>query len=224
MEKHRIVLGDCAGVLASLKLPDSAVFVSDPPFNVGYHYDTYRDRKPEKEYYSWLKDIFGKRPHVIVHYPESLHRYSIELGKAPDKVVSWVYNANTPRQHRDIAFYGVMPNFSRVGQPYKNPKDKRIAERIKAGKRARLYDWWEVQQIKNVSSVKTEHPAQMPVEVMKNIIGCLPEGCLVVDPFCGSGTTGEAAMILGHQFIGIEMDPKYAEISADRLFLEVETL
>ena len=43
--------------------------------------------------------------------------------------MSWVYNSNTGKQHRDIAFFGVKPDFRKVGQDYKNPTDKRIAKR-----------------------------------------------------------------------------------------------
>lgn len=58
---------------------DDAIVVTDPPFNVGYHYDTYMDRKPEGEYYGWLASIFGKRRLVMAHYPEAVCRMSIEL-------------------------------------------------------------------------------------------------------------------------------------------------
>ena len=44
---------------------------------------------------------------------------------------------------------------------YKNLNDKRIKARIAAGKTgAKLYDWWEINQVKNVSKEKTEHPCQ----------------------------------------------------------------
>lgn len=44
----------------------------------------------------------------MIHYPEFLHKFSIALEKAPDRVVSWVYNSNTPRQHRNIAYWGIL--------------------------------------------------------------------------------------------------------------------
>lgn len=40
---------------------------------------------------------------------------------------------------------------------------------------------------------------------------------LVLDPFAGSGTTGAAALNEGLEFVGIERDPKYAEIARGRL-------
>lgn len=194
-----------------------SIIVTDPPFNIGYHYKGYRDRMKESEYFGMLKKVMGGGiMKVVVLYPEALHRLSIELNEAPEKVVSWVYNSNTGKQHRDIAFYGVKPDFTKVKQPYKNPTDKRIAKRIAEGKGARLYDWWNVNQIKNVSREKTAHRCQMPQEVMENVIGILPEGYTIIDPFCGSGTTGAACKKLNRDFIGIELVPEYYEIAKER--------
>jgi DNA modification methylase len=212
-----LVLGDCREMLSKLDIDyEKTIFVSDPPFNIGYHYDTYEDDMTEDDYYTFLLEVFGTNKQVIVHYPEALYRHSYNIGIFPDRVVSWVYNSNTAKQHRDIGFFGVRPDFRKVGQDYKNPSDKRIAKRI-AGKTARLYDWWEINQVKNVSSEKTEHPCQMPYEVMRRIVGILPEGYTIIDPFMGSGTTGLACKELGRNFIGIELDEKYFEISKRRL-------
>jgi DNA modification methylase len=43
---------------------------------------------------------------------------------------------------------------------------------------------------------------------------------VVLDPFTGSGTTGVAAVSLGRQFIGIEMDPEYCRIAEERMKAE----
>ena len=200
-----------------IKKIDFDILVTDPPFNIGYKYNSYKDRMAKDEYYGMLKELIADKPCVIIHYAESLHELSIALGKAPTKVVSWVYNSNTGKQHRQIAFYDVKPDFKKVGQAYKNPTDKRIAKRIADGKMAKLYDWWNINQVKNVSKEKLEHPCQMPLEVMKNIIGILPDGVTVCDPFLGTGTTGEACKHYGVDFIGIEMDEQYYNISKKRL-------
>ena len=169
-------------------------------------------------YYEMLSDLLDIAPCVFIHYPESLYELTARSGKVPKKVVSWVYNSNTARQHRDIAFYGVSPDFNQVRQPYKNPNDKRIKQRIVNGKTgAKLYDWWNINQVKNVSKDKTAHPCQMPLEVMKNIIGILPIDATIIDPFMGSGTTGLACKELGRNFIGIEIDEKYFKIAKERL-------
>lgn len=211
-----VITGDATGLIATLRGSES-IIVTDPPFNVGYNYRSYHDRMPEADYLAWLAGILGDGPCVVVHYPEMLHKLSIQLGRAPERVVSWVYNSNTAKQHRDIAFYGVAPDFRKVKQPYKNPNDKRVRKLMEQGKGARLYDWWEVNQVKNVSREKTGHPCQMPVEVMERVIGVLPDDAIIVDPFCGSGTTGVACARLGRNFVGIEVDEVYASIARERI-------
>jgi len=221
----RLFNEDCLDVFRSQTFFDlirgrEAIIVSDPPFNIGYHYGTYKDNKDEDEYYSWLDEIISGFPAVIIHYPEALYKLSFQIGRFPDKVVSWIYNSNTAKQHRDVAFFGVKPDFAQVRQPYKNPTDKRIKERIARGCRGgRLYDWWNINQIKNVNRDKTAHPCQMPLEVMNNIIGILPksENTVIIDPFMGSGTTGMACKKYGVDFIGIEIDESYFEIAKERI-------
>lgn len=99
----------------------SYVIVTDPPFNIGYHYKTYHDRMKEDDYYRMLKEVFTTLdcPFVVIHYPENIVRLSIELGITPTRIVSWVYNSNTKRQHRVIAYFNIWPDFSLVKQPYK---------------------------------------------------------------------------------------------------------
>jgi site-specific DNA-methyltransferase (adenine-specific) len=57
----------------------------------------------------------------------------------------------------------------------------------------------------------------MPLEVMKNIIGILPEDYIIFDPFMGSGTTGLACKELNRDFIGSEIDEEYFDISNKRI-------
>lgn len=72
-----------------------------------------------------------------------------------------------------------------------------------------------------VSSKKSDHglhPAQKPVEVLKALIGLTTiEGQLVLDPFCGSGSTLVAAKQLNRAFIGIEENQKFVDIAQKRL-------
>ena len=62
------------------------------------------------------------------------------------------------------------------------------------------------------------HPTCKPVKLMAYLIelGCPPKG-IVVDPFVGSGTTCIAAKRLRRRWIGIEINPEYAEIARARI-------
>jgi DNA modification methylase len=61
------------------------------------------------------------------------------------------------------------------------------------------------------------HPTQKPVPLME---WCIEQaGCpaVILDPFMGSGSTGVAAINLGLQFIGIELDPEYFKAACKRI-------
>ncbi len=62
------------------------------------------------------------------------------------------------------------------------------------------------------------HFAAFPPEIPSRCIkaGCKPGG-MVLDPFCGTGTTGLAALALGRRFTGIDLNPAFAELAAGRL-------
>lgn len=83
-----------------------------------------------------------------------------------------------------------------------NPTDKR-------NKR----DVWSV----TTKSVKEAHFATFPEDLIKPCIlaGCRAGG-VVLDPFFGSGTTGRVSMGLNRHYIGIELNPNYAEIANRR--------
>lgn len=62
------------------------------------------------------------------------------------------------------------------------------------------------------------HPTVKPVDLMKYLCRLItPPGGLILDPFCGSGSTGVAAMREGFNFIGIELNNDYAEIARRRI-------
>jgi DNA modification methylase len=65
---------------------------------------------------------------------------------------------------------------------------------------------------------RSDHPAPFPVGLARDhILSWSNPGNLVLDPFCGSGTTGVAAIQEGRRFIGMEREPSYAAIAESRI-------
>jgi site-specific DNA-methyltransferase (adenine-specific) len=63
-----------------------------------------------------------------------------------------------------------------------------------------------------------KHPTQKPIALLERIVlAACPMGGVVLDPFNGSGTTGLAAIRLGHRYVGIDLDPGYLELTRKRL-------
>ena len=62
------------------------------------------------------------------------------------------------------------------------------------------------------------HPTQKPLKLMKFLVELVvPAKGVVLDPFCGSGTTCLAAKLLERKYIGIEIDREMASIAQKRL-------
>lgn len=63
-----------------------------------------------------------------------------------------------------------------------------------------------------------KHPTEKPVELIKILIeNSSEEGDIVMDCFCGSGSTGVACLETGRKFYGIEIDKKYYDIAVERI-------
>lgn len=196
----------------------SGLVITDPPYNQNYKYGKYKDNLKIDEYIQLLSKI--PKPCVIIHYPEeTINLLPKAFNTHCEQVVTWVYNSNTGKQSRLISWWGCKPDFRKVLQPYKNLNDKRIQKRISEGKTgAKLYDWWEINQVKNVSKEKTEHPCQIPEELIKRIIlTTAKEGELIIDTFGGSGTTAKVANDLGFDSLIYEIDETYCEIIKNRI-------
>lgn len=72
--------------------------------------------------------------------------------------------------------------------------------------------------VESVERNNIDHPTVKPQYVMcKAVRSASVRGDVVLDPYCGSGSTGVAAVSLGRKFIGIEIEPKYFDISCRRI-------
>jgi DNA modification methylase len=62
------------------------------------------------------------------------------------------------------------------------------------------------------------HPTVKPTALMRYLCRLVTQpGGIVLDPFCGSGSTGKAALLEGFRFIGIERESDYAAIARARI-------
>jgi hypothetical protein len=74
---------------------------------------------------------------------------------------------------------------------------------------------WDVLDDMTEGNQWWNHPATKPVSLLRKF--CQAWGNTIFDPFMGSGTTGVAAVQLGRNFIGCEIDPGYFAIAERRI-------
>ncbi|HWB19869.1 MAG TPA: site-specific DNA-methyltransferase, partial [Phycisphaerales bacterium] len=132
----------------------------------------------------------------------------------------WVYGlgGSSPRRfarkHDDVLFYAKGPKYF-----FKAPMVRATSQRMK-GMMKKAIDVIEVASINNMARERTGYPTQKPVELMEVLVrACCPEGGMVMDPFCGSGSTLEAAVRNGRMCIGIDRNTSAVRITKRRLGL-----
>lgn len=76
---------------------------------------------------------------------------------------------------------------------------------------------WDGMMKASERGVERVHPTQKPVELMKWCLEQIPDCLSICDPYCGSASTGVAAVKLGRKFTGIEIDPGYFDIACRRI-------
>lgn len=77
---------------------------------------------------------------------------------------------------------------------------------------------WSIRPPLKAEKRHGKHPTQKPLALLERIVRAASgENDLVLDPFCGSGTTGVACARLGRRYIGIDLERDYLAIAAARL-------
>ena len=81
-----------------------------------------------------------------------------------------------------------------------------------------MKDVWKILPPTKKEKIFGKHPTQKPVELIKRILlASTKEGDIVLDPFCGSSSTGVACEELKRKYIGIDINREYLELSLKRL-------
>ena len=209
MSNWKVIQGDCLDVLRSM--PDASVdaVVTDPPYGINvapdgriggsnvaestqYRAATWDEKGLSTEQWSELKRV--SKTQVVFGF----NHLTDVLGPCSGVIV-W------DKKCKNNWF----DNFS----------DCELAWTSKRGP-ARVYRhmWMGALRASEKEAGARVHPTQKPVELMRWVVeNWVGEGATVLDPFCGSGTTGVACVQTGRNFIGIELDPGYCDIARRRI-------
>ena len=143
--------------------------------------------------------------------------------------IACVSKKHFAKNNDTILWYSKQPgkhafNIDEVRIPYsknsnwiKNPKSyKGNYSPNKKGKKMSAV--WNMPTINNMSKERTGYPTQKPLALLERIIkASCPEGGLILDPFCGAGTSCIAAKQLGRKWIGIDISKEAVKIAEKRL-------
>ncbi len=231
-------------VLSLLKdIPDNSIdmIYGDPDYNVGIQYSGKSYKRKWAEYIDWyiqlsqqsLRALKKDGNLFLLNYPKQNAYLRVKyLDENAYDVFDyvWVYNSNIGHSKRKLTnahrsiLHVTKSKHNRfyknnIAQPYKNPEDKRIIERIKKGEKGRMpYSWLYFDLVKNVSKDKTFHSCQIPLKLVELLIkSSTLEGDDVFILFGGSGSEIILTKNLKRNFLSCEIHHKYYQMILDRL-------
>ena len=187
-----IVCGDCLEIMADM--PDGCVdaVVTDPPYGI----------KHLMQGGGWAHNMeYIKDGAEWDAHPIDAERLSAAISKGTNSVV-WGGNYFTLPPQRGWLVW------RKRGDGFSMAQAELAWTNIAMPVRAK--DYFNIDQ-------KPCHPTQKPVEIMMWALSFLPNADIILDPFCGSGTTCVAAKKLGRKYVGIDISEKYCRIARNRV-------
>ena len=179
----------------------------------------------------WLRsDIIWHKPNPmpesVTDRPTKSHEYMFLLTKS----ARYYYDADAVKEPRAAISVKRAFSINHLEDRKDNDNDgyyaissdaqdktyQKMREKINGG-------WIPTRNLRSVWTIPTQsysgaHFATYPEKLVEPCIKAgTKEGDVVLDPFCGSGTTGKVAVKLGRDFIGIELNPEYIELAKKRI-------
>lgn len=147
----------------------------------------------QKEKFSIINDIIWYKPNA---YPNVSHKQFT----ASHEILLWAKKDKNSKHYFN----------------YQAMKDGEWADFLKKDGR-QMRSVWAISGTNKAERKFGKHPTQKPEELLKRIIlASTQEGDTILDPFCGSSTTGIVANRFGRKYIGIDQSKKYLDLSIRR--------
>jgi len=211
-DRYTLYLGDCREILPTLEAGSVDAVVTDPPFGIGFKYQSHND----------TTDGYGEWMWSCVEMAE-------KLCSSGSPIFVWQAMLNVRRFAewfpRDWRLFAAARNFVQIRhtamQYSYDPvlvwwTDGDVWTMGTANRDFHIGD--TTPQSRGEDGYVKGHPCPRPLGQVAHIVQQWARpNSTILDPFMGSGTTGVAAMKMGRKFIGIEIEPKYFEIAARRI-------
>ncbi len=144
------------------------------------------------------------------------HQVIFLYSKTTDFKFNQIYSAYSPTTNIDQIFQKRVRDEN--GKTKYKINEIGSAELINSKTGVPLSDVWEIPYLNPKAKERVGYPTQKPILLLEQIIKLASdEGDLILDPFCGSGTTLVAAKLLGRKYIGVDVSEEAVVLSKERL-------
>lgn len=205
--RNDVSCGDCIDVMRGMPWACVDFILTDPPYLVNYR-DRSGRRVVNDDNEVWLKPAFRQMYRVL--RPDSLCVSFYGWNKVDTFMSAWreagfdivghiVFRKRYSSKARYLSYEHESAYLLAKGRPL-----------LPSSPVPDVLDWQY--------SGNRLHPTQKPVQPLKTLIGAFTKpDAVVLDPFCGSGSTLIAAQELGRSFIGIELDEQHHRTASSRI-------
>lgn len=236
----RVVHGDSLAELRRATAPARLVF-ADPPYNEAINYGSgFDDDRDPAEYVAWTRDWVESAARVLtpdgslwvlISDPYAAE-HALAVKDAGLTIRNWViwyetFGVNAPtkfnRTKRHLLYAVKDPSrYCFHPEAVSRPSDRQAKyDDPRANPAGKTLDdvWTDIPRLAGTHAERIpSFPTQLPVSLLRRVVSCCTDpGDLVIDPFCGSGTTGAAAVGLGRRFLGVERSAEFADLARLRL-------
>jgi len=239
-ESNMVYQGDCIEIMRNFRSESVDLAFADPPYNLAKNYQVISDDQSDSDYIDWCNSWLTEYVRVlkpggalfVLNLPKWANHHFMFLNRIA-RFHRWiVWDAlSEPRGKLMPAHYALL-QFVKAGGPIVENSTLRAgspefcvrASCINHRRAADIEDteqlgdvWSDVFRLKHKSS-RDSHPCQLPEKLMERIINLSTKsGDIVLDAFCGAGTTAVTAARLGRRYITIDINPDYVAMAKQKL-------
>ncbi len=206
--------GDCLEIISDLSLNNFKfdVVITDPPYGVlptgkgeyKFEWDNVKIKEFTETWFPLLTSVLNKNNLNFIFWSQKYLNMGINIFK-PNRLIMWRYDNLINGGNGDFAYDYDPIFFVRTGN-----------KKINSGKHSCDLQYTKPQS--NFKLDKLVHPTQKPIKLMLRLVelSTQPDD-VILDPFCGSGTTLIASKLKGIRSVGIEKNKEYCELAVERI-------
>lgn len=226
LELNRIYLGDSYKLIKEIDDNSVDLCCIDPPYEISVSHGAGSFGVEKKLHYTQFEDIsFGIDETILDELCRVMKKINIYIFCSKNQFPMLIdYFVKKRNCNWTILTWHKTNPVPACGNSYMSDTEYCLFFREKGVK---VYGTAETKMTYYITQTNTkdkkvwEHPTIKPLHIIKNLIfNSTQEGEVVFDCFSGSGTTSVAAYLLNRNFIGIEINEKYFDLSLQRLKAE----